>query len=230
MKEILVDKKTFCRVLGQLRRADIRKQDWALERMIESLEQCASPFRFYPYHDAVGMEDVLKRFSLLKELRIRGYVELGGLPAWRINKLRKPSHCLLNPLSRDRRHGALLYNQLVSVQVARDDPGYGFYLAQIGFARLFLRGADADKQDLRQCARPPRRNGSGSVDRSPGRGRADRPSPAHRRGPGLTGSPPWTHLHRPQLPHQPISTKPRTVGRPTCPRPSTPMRGLSKLD
>jgi hypothetical protein len=83
---------------------------------------------------------------------------------------------------------------------------------------------------LRQCARPPRRNGSGSVDRSPGRGRADRPSPAHRRGPGLTGSPPWTHLHRPQLPHQPISTKPRTVGRPTCPRPSTPMRGLSKLD
>jgi hypothetical protein len=147
MKEILVDKKTFCRVLGQLRRADIRKQDWALERMIESLEQCASPFRFYPYHDAVGMEDVLKRFSLLKELRIRGYVELGGLPAWRINKLRKPSHCLRNPLSRDRRHGALLYNELVSVQVARDDPGYGFYLAQIGFARLFLRGADADKQD-----------------------------------------------------------------------------------
>jgi len=62
------------------------------------------------------MEDVLKRFSLLQELRIRGYFELGGLPPRRINKLRKPGHGLSNPLSRDRRHGALLHNQLVSVQ------------------------------------------------------------------------------------------------------------------
>src|SRR5664280_1501061 len=93
------------------------------------------------------MEYVFQCSSLLQKLRIRGYIELGTQTAWRIGALRELGDGLLDQLGGARRYRAFLHDQLVAVQIAGDGSGDGFYLAQIGFSGLLLRGADADKQD-----------------------------------------------------------------------------------
>src|SRR5271165_5793128 len=76
---------------------------------------------------------------------------MGVQSVWRIGKVGEPGNGLLDPLSRDRRYGTLLHNQFVAVQITSNRSCDSFNLAEIGFTAIFLRSADANKQD-RGCA------------------------------------------------------------------------------
>src|ERR1019366_3430587 len=108
--------------------------------------------------------------------------------------------------------------------------GYGFYLAQIGFACFFLRGSDADKQDCGSAHGL--LDGMAQGQSTAGQAAGEQIVQARLVEGDLAGSDFATLDTSSSAPitSQPISTKPRAVGRPTCPRPSTATRGLSQLD
>ena len=58
-KRDLSRQEDISRVLDQLRRADIGKQDRALVGLIELLQQRSRPLRLGPHHNAARKEDVL---------------------------------------------------------------------------------------------------------------------------------------------------------------------------